>query len=111
VITSRASIAEALSTVAGVTGYTDRPKATKPGDAWPLVDSLTRVIGDAFETRWRIAVTIANDVGTATDRFDELIPLVTQALKPVLYVDSARPITVPSEAGDLFGVEIIGRSE
>jgi len=111
VITTRQSIADALSTVDGITGYVTKPKVTKAGDAWALVNQLTRGPGNAFETEWRIAVTIAGDVGTATDRFDSLIPEVTQALQPVAYVDSARPIAIPTEAGDLYGAEIIARSE
>lgn len=110
-ITSRQSIADALSTVAGVTGYAKRPKATKPGDAWALVNQLTRGPGASFQTEWRIAITIADDPITAADKFDSLIPEVTQALQAVAYVDSARPIAVPTEAGDLYGAEILARSE
>lgn len=110
-ITTRQSIADALSTVAGVTGYAKRPKVTKPGDAWPLVNQLTRGPGQAFQTEWRIAVTIAADPLTAADNLDTLIPEVTQALQEVAYVDSARPIAIPTEAGDLYGAEIIARSE
>jgi hypothetical protein len=109
--TTRASIAEALSTVDGVKGYAERPTVIKPGDSWPLVDVLNRGPGSAFETTWRVLVLIGNDVGTATDRMDSLIPDVTQALQPVLYVDSARPIAIATAAGDMFGAEIFGRSE
>jgi hypothetical protein len=110
-ITTRANIAAALSLVAGVTGYAKKPKVTKAGDAWPLINELTRGPGASFQTTWRIAVTIGADEGTAIDQFDTLVPEVTQALQAVAYVDSARPITVPTEAGDLYGVEIIARSE
>jgi hypothetical protein len=109
--TTRASIAAALSTVDGITGYAEKPKAVRAGDAWPLVDLLSRGPGNAFQTTWRIAVTIAADAGTATDKFDSLVPAVTQALQEVAFVDTARPIAVPTEAGDLYGVEIIARSE
>lgn len=111
VITNRASIAEALSTVEGITGYEKRPKVVKPGDAWAQLNQLTRGPGSVFETEWRIAVVIGADVGTATDNFDSLIPAVTQALAPVAYVDSARPIAIPIEGGDLYGAEILARSE
>jgi len=112
-ITTRQSIADALSIVEGVTGYAKQPKVTKAGDAWALVNSLTRGPGKAFETEWRIAVTIAADPDTAAERFDSLIPEVAQALESqdVAYVDSARPIAVPTEAGDLYGAEILARSE
>jgi hypothetical protein len=110
-ITTRASIAAALSAVEGVTGYAKKPKVTRAGDAWPLINQLTRGPGSAFETTWRIAVTIGADEATATDQFDTLVPAVTQALQEVAFVDLARPITIPTEAGDLYGVEIIARSE
>lgn len=110
-ITTRANIAAALTTVAGVTGYAKKPKVTRAGDAWPLINQLTRGPGATFQTEWRIAVTIGADEGSAIDRFDSLVPEITQALQAVAYVDLARPITIPTEAGDLYGVEIIARSE
>jgi hypothetical protein len=110
-ITTRQTIADALSLVAGITGYPARPKVTKPGDAWPLVDQLDRGPGASFQTTWRIAVALGKDVGTATDQLDALIPAVTQALQEVVYVDLARPLLIPTEAGDLYGAEIIARSE
>lgn len=110
-ITTRQTIADALSTVDGVTGYPKRPKVVKAGDAWALINQLTRGPGNAFEIEWRIAVLIGPDVGTATDKFDSLIPEVTQALVHVAYVDSARPIAIPIEGGELYGAEILARSE
>lgn len=110
-ITTRESIADALTTVTGITGYVTRPKVVRAGDAWAQVNQLTRGPGTAFETEWRIAVVVGADVGTATDKFDSLIPAVTQALQPVAYVDSARPIAIPIEGGELFGAEILARSE
>ncbi|GAB3812099.1 hypothetical protein [Kribbella italica] len=110
-ITTRKSIADALSTVPGIKGYAKKPKVTKAGDAWPLINELTRGPALVFQTTWRIAVTIGSDEGSAIDKFDTLIPEVTQALQEVVYVDSARPIAVPTEAGDLYGVELIARSE
>lgn len=110
-ITTRQSIADALSTVDGITGYAKKPKVVKTGDAWAQLNQLTRGPGASFETQWRIAVVVGADVGTATDKFDSLIPEVTQALQAVAYVDSARPIAVPTQAGDLYGAEILARSE
>lgn len=110
-ITNRQSIADALSTVAGVTGYPKKPTAVKPGDAWPLIDVLTRGPGSAFQTTWRIAVTLSPDQVKAGDMLETVVPEVTQALHEVAYVDLARPLAIPTEAGDMFGCEIIARSE
>lgn len=110
-MTTRQSIADALSTVDGVTGYPAKPKAVKPGDAWPLLDQLTHVVAGAFQTTWRVAVVLGKDIATATDQMDTLVPAVAYALQPVAFVDLARPLLIPTEAGDMFGAEIIARSE
>ena len=64
-----------------------------------------------FQTTWRVAVCLASDVGTATDQFDTLLPQLCDALQAEIFVDSARPLTIPTEAGTLYGLELIGRSE
>lgn len=112
--TTRQSIAEAVSTVDGLQGYPERPTSPTTGDAWPLVRGIARGEGAAaavFETTWAVAIVLAGDVGTATDMFDEVLPQVVQALQSEVFVDSGRPLTIPTEAGSLYGLEIIGRSE
>lgn len=109
--TTRQTIAAAVSTVDGLHGHENRPTAPAAGDAWALVAELNRGPAKVFETTWRVAIVLSGDVGTATDQFDTLIPQVCDALSAELYVDSARPLTIPTEAGSLYGVEIIGRSE
>lgn len=118
--TTRQSIADALSTVTVTTpagadlvihGYPERPTVPLAGDAWPLVGSLDRGPGQTFETTWRIAVLLAGDVGTATDMFDALIPAAIASLQAEVFVDGAIPLTIPTEAGQLYGVEITARSE
>lgn len=120
-ITSRTSIADALSAMTPIAappsdpvqvhGYAKKPTTVEVGDAWPLVDELIRGPGHAFQTRWRIAVVLGRDAETAADMLDTLIPVACDALIEVVYVDSARPLLIPTEAGNLFGVEIIARSE
>lgn len=120
-ITTRGTIADALSAMPAVEdpqgkpvsihGYPKRPGAPAVGDSWPLVDELIRGPGQAFQTRWRIAVVLGGDVETATDMFDAFVPAACDALVEVVYVDSARPLLIPTEAGSLFGVELIARSE
>lgn len=109
--TTRQTLAAAVSTVDGLQGYDERPTSPQAGDSWPLVAEINRGPGDTFEWTWRIAIVLGGDVGTATDMFDTVVPAVVQALKAEIYVDSARPLTIPTEAGSLYGVEIIGRSE
>ena len=112
--TTRQTIAAALSEVDGVQGYDERPTSPTAGDAWPLVRELTRGEGAAaavFQTTWSVAVVLGGDVGTATDQFDTLLPLLVDALQSLLFVDQARPLSIPTEAGQMYGLEIIGRSE
>ena len=110
-ITNRETIAAALSTVAGVTGYATRPDILSSGDAYPLVDTMLRGPGAAFETRWRVIVILAGDEYDAIDQLDSLAPAITEALAAVAFVDSVTPIAVSTSAGDLFAAEFIARSE
>jgi hypothetical protein len=109
--TTRQSIADVMSTIDGVQGFPKRPDTVNVGDSWPLVREMNRGPGTVFETVWAVAVVLGGDAGTATDLFDQIVPAATQALQSELYVDQARPLTIPTEAGTLYGVEIIGRSE
>jgi hypothetical protein len=109
--TTRASIAEALSTVDGIQGFAERPPVPASGNAWPLVGEINRGPGQSFETTWRIGICLSSDVGIATDQFDELMPAVCSALQHLVYVDGGRPLTIPTEAGALYGIEITARSE
>ena len=113
--TTRESLAAALSTIDGVQGYKSRPDTLNAagGDAWPLVGELNRPpeAPAVWQTVWRIAVTLSPDLGVATDQFDTIVPAVCDALVSELYIDSARPLTIPTEAGSLYGIEFLGRSE
>jgi hypothetical protein len=120
-ITNRQTIADALDAMPAVEGpqgepvrvhgHAKKPIAPATGDAWPLVDALERGPGQAFQTRWRIAVVLGADAETASDMLDTLVPAACDALVEVVYVDSARPLLIPTEAGNLFGCELIARSE
>lgn len=108
---ARAALAAALSTVTGVKGYEFRPGSVKAGAAWPLLDNLERGPGDSFSGQWRVVLTLGGDEKTAQDKLDTLLPLVTAALDPTAYVESARPIVFQTGAGDMFAAEIRVRSE
>lgn len=109
--TDRASIAAALSTVDGVTGHAKRPDVLAEGDAYPLVDTLLRGPGAAFQTRWRVIVILGGDEYAALDLLDVLAPAVTDALAEVAFVDSVTPLAVTTEGGAVFAAEFIARSE
>ncbi|GAA2817454.1 hypothetical protein [Kribbella solani] len=110
-VESRAAIAEALSTVEGVTGYPKRPTTWTPGDAIVLVEQIDHTLGVAWQVTWRIVLLLSGDEGVAIEQLDELLPLITDALQPLVYVDTATPEAVQTEGGDMTAVVILARSE
>lgn len=108
---TRADLTAQLSTVEGVTGYAKRPKVIKPGDAWPLLGSVGNRSALAFQATWRVIVALGNDEATAIDKAEALLPELVEAIDPVAYVDGAVPFAVPTQAGELFALEITARSE
>lgn len=109
--TTRQTIADALSTVDGLEGYAKRPEVLTEGVGWPLVQSLNRGPGQAFQTTWRVIVLLSGDQETAIDQLDEFAELLPEALVELLYVDTITPYAVKTDAGELFGFQLIARSE
>lgn len=109
--TTRQTIADALTTIDGITGYAKRPEVLGEGVAWPLVQQLDRGPGQAFQTTWKVFVLLTGDEWTAYDQLDELAVSVPAALQEVLYVDQITPYAITSDAGEFFGFQLIARSE
>lgn len=111
--TTREDIAAALSTIAGIKGYARRPKALAPGTAYPLIGALIRGRGLSFGYSWRIVLILGGDERKADEMLEAQLPEIAVALQEadVLYVDSAVPFIVPTEAGDIYAAEITGRSD
>jgi hypothetical protein len=107
----RQEIATALSTVTGVTGYTDPPGVMAPGGAWPLLTSLTtadHLPAGLFLAQWRVLLITG---GTPEDALTWLdgaaFPLVLAALAPHGWITQAQPVTIATpSSGTLYGVEI-----
>lgn len=107
----RQELAAALSTVAGVTGYTDPPTVMAAGGAWPLLTSLSTaeyLPAGLFLAQWRVIVVTG---GTPEDALTWLdgaaFPLILTALAPHGYVQQAQPVTIATpNSGTLYGVEI-----
>lgn len=108
---TRAELATLLSTIDGVNGFDRRPNVIREGAAWPLLRSVTRGPGLAFEWEWQIIVVLGKDELDAQAKLDLLLPTLAVSLDPVAYVDGATPIAIPTNAGDMFAVEITARSE
>lgn len=108
---TRDELASILSTVPDVKGYKTRPSVVTPGAAWPLLDVAERGPGMAWSATWRIVVVLSGDELAAQAKLDDLLPLLVDALNPVAYTETARPIALTTSAGDLFAVEITARAE
>jgi hypothetical protein len=110
---TRAAIATAISTVPGLRGHTRQPSPCRAGDGWPLWGGGVRDDESmGFEETWRVMVVCDQGDSNAADLFldthgDDLLA----ALRPVMSVDSYAPAVLATEAGNLFALLIIGRSE
>lgn len=92
----RQALADALSTVVGVVGYTRPPIAPRPGDAWSRFGGMERDEATGqFVVTWRVLVLLAMDEGVALDSIADLIPRLYAALTPLAYVQSFAPVTYP----------------
>ncbi|HEY9416115.1 MAG TPA: hypothetical protein VIQ30_15245 [Pseudonocardia sp.] len=109
--TTRQTIADALSTVAGLTGYVKRPEVLGEGIGWARPRLLSRGPGQAWQTTWSVIVLLSGDEDTACDQLDEFAVLLPDALIELLFVDTIAPYALTTDAGDLFGIELIARSE
>jgi hypothetical protein len=108
--TSRRDIADAVSSVTGVTGHEFRPDVLGDGDAWPLIASLTRE-GAGWTTSWRVLLVLPADEAAAAARLEAIAQDLTDALQPVAAVDLIEPVTIKTQAGDLAGLQITARSD
>lgn len=107
----RTAIAQALSGVAGVSGYPVRPVAPNVGDAWPLLGPLERAAGTAFEVSWLVRVMVPQDDMGACEWWDAHWPHLFEALEPLGSVDRATPGSIVVSGADQLVFEILFRTE
>lgn len=110
--TDRATIAAALSTATGVTGYAYRPKPPKPGDAWPTLPTIQRDQGIVWRPEWTVVVFLPQDERAASEWIDAHLLGVLAALQASspLFPESAEPAVMATDGGDHYVLEITGRS-
>lgn len=107
----RAALAALMTTAPGVTGYQYQPTVPTPGDAWPRLPSLRREHGIVWRPEWSILVALSFDERTASAWIDEHFADLVDALDAGrCQVDSAEPGTMPTDAGDLYVMELTVRS-
>jgi hypothetical protein len=111
IATFRQTLADALSTATGVRGVVKRPATPRAGDAWPLWDGAERGDGGAFMMSWRVRVFLPQDEVAASEWVDAHLDDVYDAIQPVAFVESFRPVVVPTSSGEQFALDITVRSE
>ena len=111
IATDRAAIKAALDTVTGVTGYEYRPKAQKPGDAWPTLPTLDRQADIVWRPEWTVVVFLPQDEREASNWLDAHFDAIVTALQAgPIYPETAEPALMNTGAGDMYVLEITGRS-
>lgn len=108
---TRLDIADACSTVTGLTGYPKRPTSIKSGDCWPQWGGSDRATATAFEETWRVLVALPGDEETADEWADNYQADLIDALSPVLYIDRFEPAVIDMSGNSTPALLITGRSE
>lgn len=103
-MSTRQEIAEALSTVDGVTGHVDQPQTPYPGDAWPYIAVIERdEVSGQFGPTYRVQVFTAQNPRAADLWLEDNYQALVDALRPISTVNTFTPVMVGS---DQFGIEI-----
>lgn len=109
---TKAEIVAALAGVDGVTAYADKPNVLAPGDAFVRFRGWARAAGQAFDSTYAVIVVLPQLSEADADAWVyEHADLLTDALRPVLYVESIEPSLLPAESKSLFTLTITGRTE
>lgn len=111
IVNDRAEIAAALESVDGVKGYVKRPKAPKPGDAWPLLPDYDLQAGLVWRPTWRVIVVLPADEAAAAEWMDDHFLPIVAALRVPAFPESAAAGVMQTSGGDLLILEITMRSE
>lgn len=107
----RQDIADALSTVEGVSGHPFRPRTMPAGAAWPLLQRLDRGPAYDFEASWRVVVILPGDEQRASEWFDAHHEEIAEALADFGYVGPIEPGLVATDSGDLEAMILTIRRE
>lgn len=113
---TRAALAAALSTVDGVIGYARRGlvPVPKPGDGWVMWRGGVRADGWEFTNTWAVVIVLPPSEVDADAWIETRIDALTDALEPVMFVESFQPAVTPltgSPASEALALMITGRSE
>jgi hypothetical protein len=108
---TRQDIVDALSDVEGVTPSLFRPTVVAPGHAWPTMRGWERAQPRIFEQVWGVYVVLASDDQAAAAAWDLLVPVVLNALYPIMTIDQIQPAKVTDDAAAPLCAIFVARSE
>lgn len=113
---TKAELAAAVNTVAGLDCYTERPTLLNPGTAFVRWAGWARdETSNAFTARYSVIVVLPQENEAAADaEAYRLADLLGDALQPVLFVDEFVPSLLAAQGsarGGLFTLTITGRTE
>lgn len=110
---TRIAIRDSATGVAGVTVHPVRPASPQPLDAWIRWRGAERGDGFVFMNTWAVLVVVAADEQKADELADTVGYALAAALQDddVLFIDAITAVEIPTSAGGLNGVQILGRSE
>jgi hypothetical protein len=108
---TRQELADAVSTVAGLTGYVKRPSTPKDGDAWPQWRGARVQGGVIYENTWTVLVLLPGDDVKADEWADQYLDLLFVAVSPAMSIDSIEPAVVRANDTDTNALMITGRCE
>jgi hypothetical protein len=101
IIAVRQAIKTALADVDGVTPYLYAPNTFKPGDAWAQWAGQEAADPGPYQStmtqRYRVVLVTHADAQAADEQTDALLPLVIDALVPVLQVYEVVPGKIPAD--------------
>lgn len=96
----RDEIAEILSSLEGIEGYTYRPSVSSEGEGWALLESLSDPFGENFRATWRVIVRLPVGEVEAMEWFQDNVEPITEAFFDAgFYVEEVVPGSVQTEAG------------
>lgn len=108
----RQALADAASTVDGITCYPNFIQSTKPGDAMVRLDHIDYPNSFGGVRTWQIAVILPQDYAAAEEFLDNTIPDLVAAMQPAqMQVTRVTPAQLALDTGTVPVVFVEGIRE
>lgn len=107
-VLNRTDIAEALSSVTGVQGFSYRPTTFDTGDAWPLLERKDKGPAQTYQNTWRVVVVLPTGEQDSMIWFDDMFQEIADALEDASgYVESIEPGVLDLEYNNTRNIMIL----